>query len=195
MGEAKRKSDALRAAMLIECSQWSKPPSDIERAALDELIAMPSVRAVRATAQNLQMMGMSAKDCHENCHWYAKNDPSGEWQHVFGWWMQPSALVLHSVIRRGDEYVCITPQADPAVGAQFTFIPDEAITPEKNGDHFLLLRKGQNHHPGLRFDPAATIEYMSKVKGRLKSGMKPFVAWEIDYTGAQFEVFGGDDAP
>lgn len=187
MGEAKRKSEAMRAAMLIECDQWSKPPSDTEKQALDELLAMPSVKAVRATAQNIQMMGMNPKDCHENCTWYATNDPSGEWEHVFGWWIQPNALVLHSVIRRGDDYVCITPQVDRAVGAMFTFIPDAAITPEQNGDHFLLLRNGQNHHPGLRLDPTATIEYMEKVKVRLNSGMHPFKAWEIEYLGAQFE--------
>lgn len=188
MGEAKRRAEATRTLMLIECDQWSKDPSDEEAAALAELLALPSVIAVRATPENMRQMGMCSKDCHENCHWFADNDPDGEWQHVFGWWKQPSALLLHSVIRRGDQYVCITPQADPGVGNKFTFIPDDAITPEREGDHFQLTRNGHSHHPGVRLDPAATIEYMAKVKTRLETGMNPYQAWEIDSLGAQFET-------
>jgi hypothetical protein len=187
MGDAKKKFEALRALMREECDQWSKPPSDEEQATLQELLELPAVRAVRATPENLAVMGMTAKNCHENCAWYADNDPGGEWEHVFGWWMQPSALVLHSVIRRGDKYVCITPQADPAVKNDFLFIPDDAITPEKADDHYLLLRNGVSHHPGLRLDPQATIEYMAKVKERLSTKMNPYHAWQIDYLGAQFD--------
>lgn len=187
MGEAKRKADAMRAMMLVECDQWSKPPSDVEKEALDEILALPAVEAVRASAHDLQKMGMNPKDCHDNCRWYAQNDPAGEWEHIFGWWKQPSALVLHSVICRADEYVCITPQADPAVGNNFTFIPDPAIALAQDGDQVVLLRNGQNHYPGLRLDPVATIEYMAEVRARLQSGMPPFKAWEIDYLGAQFD--------
>ena len=178
MGEAKRRADELRAALLREADRWDFPPSDWERETVTELDALPRVTSVRAPAEQLKWARMKARECHANAGWYADNDPNGEWKHVVGWWPQGDIFILHSVVRRAGDLLCVTPQ-EWDVPERFPFIPDEQIEARDEEDRRAFYRRGHKLPVGLRRDPAAQIEAMNLMGSRLASGVKPRQAMEL----------------
>jgi hypothetical protein len=179
MGEAKAKRERLRAVMLDECEKWSFPPSVAEAQAVAEVGQLPSVTARRVPERDIAYMRMPGKECHANCAWYADNDPDKATRHVIGWWRQPGAFVLHSVVERAGQYFCITPQL-PDTPETFEFIPDPAVEGRQEGEVRRFYRNGHPCHPGLRFDPPWTIRYMEAVKARLLAGVHPMRAGEVE---------------
>lgn len=177
MGEAKRKREQLRQLMLRETDQWSFPPSPEEAALVAKLDVLPSVTARRVPEDQIAYMRMPGKECHANCAWYASNDPEGKARHVLGWWRQPEAYVLHSVIERDGQHVCITPQLQ-GTPATFEFVPDAEIEVRDEGDVRVFYRDGRRWHPGVRARPQEMIEHMEKVRRRLRAGGNPYKAWE-----------------
>jgi hypothetical protein len=172
LGEAKVKRERLRATLLDECDRWSAPPSADEDAAREAVAALPVVKVRRLPADQIAYMRMPGRECHANCAWYAENDPERKTEHVIGWWIQPGADVLHSVIKRDGGYFCLTPQlaGTPEV---FDFVPDPEIEAREEGEYRAFYRNGFRCVPGIRFDPAETIRYMEWMREKLLAGVNP----------------------
>ncbi|MFC3579098.1 hypothetical protein [Sphingomonas hylomeconis] len=178
MGEAKHKEAVLRAALLVECDLWDKPGTPEEATAVAEIRRLPIERAERAPADELAWGRMPARECHANAIWYSENDPSGQTEHVVGWWLQGDIFMLHSVIRAAGRYICITPQ-EWDVPSIFPFIPDPKITWIAEGDFRRYVRDEYPIGAGLRADPAAHRVAILLMRERLNAGMKPRRAMEL----------------
>jgi hypothetical protein len=178
VGEAKRKEERLRAALLVECDLWDRPGSAWEAQLVEEIGQLEIVAAERAPADQLEWGGMQPRECHANSIFYSRNDPTGASKHVLGWWVQGDLLVLHSVIENDGRYICITPQ-ESDVPAVFPFIPDPAIEAREEGDHLEYYRNGQPITAGLRQDPVAHRASIVLMRERLLGGMKPWRAMHL----------------
>jgi hypothetical protein len=178
MGEAKRREQKLKAALLAECDRWDRPGTDWERLLVEELRELEFVKAQRAPADQLEWGRMQIRECHANAIFYTGNDPSRETKHVLGWWIQGDIFVLHSIIESGGQFICITPQ-ERGVPDIFPFIPDPKIEARAEGDLLHYYRNGQAIDAGLRTDPDAHRAAMILMRKRLLSGMKPWPAMQM----------------
>lgn len=178
MGEAKRREAILRAAILQECDLWDRPGTEWEARLVAEIRQLPVVVGERAPPHEMAWGGMRPRECHANCIFYAKNDPTGISKHVLGWWLQGDLLVLHSMIENGGRYICITPQ-EKDVPDVFPFIPDAKIQTVEDGEHFDYLRDGEPIVAGLRPDPEGHRAMIHLMRERILSGMKPYRAMTL----------------
>ncbi len=180
--EARRRREKLKAMMLDEVADWTRPASVEETALLAEVERLPIVTVERMPAERLSWMRMEPRKCHVNCDWYERNDPEAAWKTVAGWWLQPYGVYMfHSVVRRGNAYACITPQA-VNVPDIFEFAPDpEAVRVEDATGRSSFQRRGERMPVMVRRDPERTIRAYTLVKERILAGMDPMKAGEIDW--------------
>lgn len=177
MGEAKQRREKLRASMLAQADDWSRPPSAWEAELVEELLDMPAVRVPRLPATDITWMGMPANECHANTRWYERNDRTGQAKSVSGWWLQGLDFVLHSVLGNQGQYRCITPSAGGET--EIIFIADPKIEWVETGDVYSPRRNGQFVGLGVRRFPAFTRALNETVRARLLAGMDPYRALEF----------------
>ncbi|MGY4569827.1 MULTISPECIES: hypothetical protein [Bradyrhizobium] len=178
MGQAKARREALRQQMLEEGKRWDFPPTPWEAAICAELKDESRVVAVsRAPADQLAWMRMPDKKCHDNVRRYVENDPLRKTRAVVGWWVQWPDFVLHSVIERGGQLICITPTRFDE--SDFPFIPDPKISWLEDGDVYSAVRDGRVIGPGVRAFPTFTMARNAIVRERLIAGVDPFKAIEF----------------
>lgn len=173
MGEAKKRRLRQREDALRVLDQWAVTPTAGERATLAAIQSLPVVRVERVPSALIAYMRMKERLCHDNCAWYEKNDPSGEWKAVTGWLMDQTTgnYVLHAVIRSASgDYRCITPTPQVSI-QQFDFIPDPAIVTTRDEDgYFRHVREGYVLGAGIRPDPAKTIARIEVARARIMAG-------------------------
>lgn len=175
MGESKRKLEAVRKLFLDEFKKWAFPITDWEVKTVEQIRNLPVVRARRYPDDALEWMRMPARECHANARFMQDNDPEGRLKQVTGWWLQEGNYVLHSVVDQYGTYMCVTP-APLHREYEFDFIPDPKIEWRDEGDHRVAYRDGVKIGPGVRSDPAETLEVLDKIRTRLLSGMNPYEA-------------------
>lgn len=170
MGEAKQKAAEQRDGVRIMMEKWAGPDLPGEADIAREIETLPSEWVNRAHRTDLARSGMKAGECHGNCIWYEKNDPLKQHKRVTGWVIDEinGVLMLHSVVKRGDEMICITPTLDGTDGCEFRPDPDIAMS-EENG-RMVFDRKGVRIGVGIRRDPAKTRQKAAKVIAALDAG-------------------------
>lgn len=179
MGEAKLRRKREKAMLLSEWADWTRPPTPEEALLVAEIDKLPTVTVQRQPVEALTWGRMKAKECHANCQWYEDNDPNGEHKAVRGWWKQPNGIhMLHSVIRRGDDYACITPGPPPDF---YQFAPDPEIL-FVNDERGSLKRRGQIPPKFVRSDPERTIKAYTLLAQRINAGMDLVKAEQIDWS-------------
>ena len=173
MGEAKRRTSAMRKMLIAEAKGWCFPPSEEEAKTLLEIQKICPITVYRISQDQLDYMRMKPKECHTNCMFYVENDPFKAYEHVIGWINAGGAFILHSVLKRAHEYSCITPMPYHITPDVFDFYPDEHIRMEAN-EHTGVFEfwRGEYCLPkGVREDPVAAIAQFSKMKDDLESGV------------------------
>lgn len=177
MGEAKLRREQMRAIMLAQADNWSRPASAWEADLVAELLDMPVVHVPRLSAEDIAWMGMPPNECHANTRWYEANDPTGQAKAVSGWWVQGLDFVLHSVLGNKGQYRCITPSRGGET--ELFFIPDPKIAWVERGERLAPLRNGQEVGLGVRRFPAFTTALNDIVRQRLVSGINPYQAMQF----------------
>lgn len=159
---------------MIDLDEWAFPATDWEAEMVRQIESLPAVTAHRVSAARLKWMRMKPRQCHANAVFMERNDPAGKMCRVIGWMPDSGVYVLHSVVRHGGGYACVTP-VDPRLGlsSRFAFIPDPAIEARRVGDHECYYRGGVAIGPGLRADPTRTLADIEEVRRRLRAG------WEV----------------
>lgn len=177
MGEAKRKSEALRRSMLGEMDLWTRPASEYELQLATEISNMTVVIVNRPPREDIIRHGMRPQECHQNCISYCQLDPEGKSTLVSGWWIRGDNYVSHSVIEREGQLFCVTPYIWEE--RQFRFIVDPMIT-WKDGPNGTVISKrdGRPLELRVRTDPERTIQQCKDIRDLVIKGMEPFKAWE-----------------
>lgn len=172
MGEAKRKLENIRKALLGELEKWSFPATEWERNAIKEILAMTSSSVTPFSHAQMLSMNMKPQQCHVNASEYARLDPEKKTEHLIGWWVQSERLILHSVVRRDGRLNCLTPSAF-GHDESFQFIHDPRIEVQDEGVRKFMLRDGTRIGPGLRMDPETLMAKYASWKSRLLAGESP----------------------
>jgi hypothetical protein len=175
LGEAKKKREIMRQAILEGLDEWSFPVSQWEKRSVAEIQSLPRVKVNRYPDEVLSYMRMPARRCHENAHFMQNNDPEGKIKHIVGWWVQGEDFVLHSVVLQGDQYVCVTPAPLESENT-FEFVPDEKIEWRDEGNVRTAYRDGVAIGKGLRADPEKTLAELDEIRGQILSGADPYDA-------------------
>lgn len=173
MGAAKRKREELRKALLEEMDKWSFPSTEWETRTVEEIRKLPVVKVRRYPDDTLAWMRMPPRQCHANARFMQENDPERRARQVTGWWVQEGDYLLHSVVARDGEYLCVTP-APLHQDDLFDFIPDPKIEWREEGDHRVAYRDDVEIGPGVRSDPVGTLAKIEEMRARLLSGMNPY---------------------
>ncbi|MDG2531280.1 hypothetical protein [Caulobacter endophyticus] len=170
MGEAKRKADQQRAEIRAMMEKWAGPDIPGEADIASQIEALPSEWVNRADRAQLEWAGMKVGDCHANCIWYERNDPRGDHKRVTGWIVDDvnGVYMLHSIVKRGDEAICITPTLDGTDGCTFRADPDVIMT-EEDG-RIVFHRKGTRIGVGIRRDVEATRKKSAQIIAALEAG-------------------------
>ena len=177
MGQASRRREAVRAAMLPHLAAAARPPCVTETALRRVLAGMPHATVPRAGAAVLAAMGMEPMDCHENSRAFAADVPGAEW--VLGWWDLGHAWTLHSVVRVRGSLVCVTPPPRPDCAGTLAYVADPALTVsvEERGDAlvFSFARDGSpvDGFPLVRKAPDALRTAAERMQADLAAGADP----------------------
>lgn len=172
MSQAKVNRVRRRDEAINFSKQWLFEETDWESQQVKEILHLPVVEVQRAPPEQLAYARMALNKCHENVRWQVKNDPDRLSVAVSGWWLQWPNFVLHSVVARGGQLVCITPNA---LGEQsFAFIVDNQIEWREDGEVFSAYRNGGKIGPGLRAFPKVTIKQTSMYLERLTPNADPY---------------------
>ena len=176
MGEAKRRENALREMMIKEFQGWQFKMQPDEIVAYNEIEKLKTVIVKRYPEDKLEYMRMKPKLCHDNCEFLVENDPNKETIQVVGWLNAGHALVLHSVIRRGEEYFCVTPPPIDGIPEIFSFRPDPEIRMKKNksGTKFDFYRNEYCLPKGIRREPERVIGIFFNLEKKLVNGANPY---------------------
>ena len=177
MGDAKRKLENVRRALLREIESWAFPATEWEARTVAEVRALPVVTVQRYPDEALAQMRMPPRQCHPNARFMQENDPERRLKHIVGWWPQGGNYVLHSVVDQYGKYICVTPA--PFHPASFEFIPDPKIAWQDEGDRRIAYRDCVPIGPGIRIDPARTVAEIQLIKAKLLSGMDPYEAFRF----------------
>jgi hypothetical protein len=179
--EAKLRREQLKARILAEVSDWTRPASAEEEKLAAEIAKLPAVTVRRESGSRLRWAWMKPGQCHTNCRWYEENDPNRTFKAVAGWWKQPHGIyTFHSVVTDGEHYVCITPGLGPDE-LEFEFSPDPEVERIIDSDrHGTFRRRGLPVPRFVRGDPARSIKAGHIIMERLAAGMDPVKAGEID---------------
>jgi hypothetical protein len=177
MREKKQDRAALRRTILQKSIEWNFPPSDWEAKLCAEIEKRPIVWVPRAPPEQLAWARMKVNACHTNVRWYAENDPEKKSRVVTGWWVQDPNYVLHSVVERDGQLICITPSHSGET--KIPFIPDSEIEWTVRAKVYCAFRNGREIGPGIRKFPALTMALISIICKRLRSGGNPYKASEF----------------
>lgn len=177
MGQAKRRREELRLAMLEKGKDWDFPPSQWEADVCSELKEEDVIVVPRVPPDQIAWMRMPANQCHANVRWYVENDPQKSSRAVVGWWVQWPNFVLHSVVAEAGNFFCITPSS--FYETEIPFIPDPKISWIADGGVFSAMRNGQKIGPGVRKFPAFAIAQNAIVRERLLRGGDPIRACDF----------------
>jgi hypothetical protein len=173
MGEAKRREKEMSDRVRTILEKWSFEPTHAEADAVLEIDAIPPVRVERVDNRQLFRQGMERGACHANCDFYEKADLEQRWKRVTGWISDDlnGLYILHSIVQRGDERICITPQDDER--PFLTFRPDPAVERVPDDKRYFWKRNGVLVTVGFRRDPAKTIAANRRLIGLLNAGEPP----------------------
>jgi hypothetical protein len=177
MGEAKRKRERLRAMMIKKTQDWMLPATDFEADLAKSILDLPVRRVPRLDSAAIAYMRMPANECHANVGWYARNDPTGQSVQVTGWTVEWPDFTLHSVLRRGSELMCITPNA--VMGGEIAFKQDERINWVEDAEHYSPRIDGLEVPSNIRMFPEFTIARSQFVLRQLERVKNPYDALEI----------------
>ena len=163
--------EAIDGYVAFNIENMAFPASPAEAETLAKVIALPRVTVSRVPNQYLLAMGMAPYDCHRNCSSYAGSDPDGILKHVWGWIIEGSDLILHSVVERNGVWRCLTPQYIDAP-ARFTFVPDMVIEWRDNTDGSRTpYRDGIKLPDTLRKYPDDHIRMRDRFRELINSGV------------------------
>lgn len=165
--------EEVRSAFVAEIEKWAFPMSDWEVRVVQEIKQMPVVTVERYPDDALAYMRMPPRQCHKNASFMEENDPECRIKQVTGWWPQEGQYVLHSVIVRDDQYICVTP-APLHSTRRFDFIPDAKIKWRDEGEVRVPYRDGVKIGPGVRDDPEKTIVELGLMREKLLSAKNPY---------------------
>lgn len=155
---------------------WQFPASVHEQRIVAEL-QKADVRLVeRADPAVLQWMRMPPMECHANALFIQRNDPEKKMRRVSGWIVEDGLFVLHSVVRKDRNLICVTPAPLSNGETHFTFIPDARIKWREVDGFMTAYRGGYKIGPGVRVDPAKTLRDVALVLERLADGLSKYDA-------------------
>lgn len=178
LGEAKRKTDALRRSMLAEMDLWMKPPTESERQLAAEIATLPVVTVKRPPREDILRNGMLPQECHQNCVSYCQLDPERKSAVVSGWWIKGDCFISHSVVERDGFLFCVTPFFLDE--REFRFAPDPKIEWHEDGaGRTQSTRDGRSLELMVRANPENTIKQSEEVRVLLLKGMDPLKAWDL----------------
>jgi hypothetical protein len=189
MGEAKVRRAALVADCLKHLEQWSKPATEWERSMAERLSAMDHIWASRLDAHVLSQMRMPKNQCHANAKWFAGKDSTATV--VSGWWLQWPDYVLHSVVLKDGDYMCVTP-VDMG-DSPFPFVPDSEIEWLDDGDVWTATYRSQRLGTGIRRFPEFTLARTKIVRDRIQAGVHPYQA--MQFTDEEMEQLKREHIP
>lgn len=172
--------EAIRASIRRSIDDWAFELSDWEARIVSEIEALPAVTVHRAHPPIWAAHVIRQQYCHHNTHWFARNDPTRSATVVAGWAIDPSGnYPLHSVLRIGAGYQCMTTVMDDA-RTSFRFIPDPGLEASFDGREYRFTRDGREVGVGVRRDPAATLAELRRIAARLDAGVDPRIAVRRD---------------
>lgn len=158
------------------------PATPDEALLADAIGNLDVVKVPRAPADQLAWARMKPRECHANCQFYVNNDPERKTRMMFGWTLDTGVYVLHSVIERDGQIICITPNELDETSIDFRPDPD-LVAKISDQNKFSFSRTGiKVEGYGVRPDPAKTIKLGKYVKKRLLSGMNPYEAIKLPDT-------------
>ena len=164
------------------------PPSAWEAETLNQVLTLPRVTVTRPPPDQLLAAGMAPYDCHRNCAEQEANDPDRRSRHVWGWLINGSDLILHSVVEIGGKWVCLTPQLIPA-SPTFQFIPDPTIEWRDEPGTAIrnAFRNGTPVPDALRKYPELHIRMRDEFFRLVATGVQPYEARQVvdDTLGAE----------
>lgn len=158
--------------ILRDASLFAFPVTEQEKLAYAEVVCLPRVIVTRPPKDQLLAAGMVPYDCHTNCSTQEANDPSKLSRHVFGWMVCDADLILHSVVKMGGQWLCLTPQL-VELASRFEFIPDAHIEWREADDGVSLVayRNGTRLPEALRKDPQQHIKMRKELLSLIASGL------------------------
>jgi hypothetical protein len=158
--------------ILRNSAQFAFPASEWEKKAYQEIVALPRVTVTRPPKDQLLAADMVEYDCHTNCAAQEANDPTKQSRHVFGWMVLGSDLILHSVVKMGSHWVCLTPQL-VELASRFVYIPDPFIEWRNSDDGRSRepYRSGVRLPDALRKYPERHIEMHGELLRLIASGL------------------------
>lgn len=171
MGEAKKNKTELRARVIAELEKHMVPTSPEEDRLNNEIRALQFYSISRFPPDQLAYMRMEPQRCHLNAAAYAKLDPSGESQHVGGWWKRRGIFYFHSVILSQTKLRCVTPHHD---NANLEFAPDFDIEWSAIIDGARHPRRRGVEVPTLVRDfPEEVIAQATEARDKILAGVDP----------------------
>jgi len=171
---------AVEELILRNVEAFAAPATEWEQQAYNEVIALPRVVVTRPPKDELLAADMVPYHCHSNCATQEANDPSGSSRHVFGWMVLGEDLILHSVVKMGSQWLCLTPQT-VELSSRFDFIPDPLIEwrDADDGVSLVAYRHGKELPETLRKDPEHHIRMHSELLKQIASGLSVVEARDI----------------
>ncbi|MCS4240927.1 hypothetical protein M2418_000429 [Rhizobium sp. BIGb0125] len=153
-------------------AQFALPASEWEKKTYQEIIALPRVTVTRPPKDQLLALDMVEYDCHTNCAAQEANDLTKSSHHVFGWMVLGSDLILHSVVKIGSQWFCLTPQL-VELASRFEYIPDPLIEWCSSGDGRSRepYRSGVRLPDALRKHPERHIKMHGELLRLIASGL------------------------
>ncbi len=157
--------------ILRNAALFASPITEWEKQAYTEVISLPRVIVTRPPKDQLLAAGMVPYDCHTNCFTQEANDPTKMSRHVFGWMICDADLILHSVVKMGTEWLCLTPQL-VGLASRFEFIPDPLIEwrDADDGVSRVPYRRGAQLPDALRKHPEHRIKMHDELLRLIASG-------------------------
>ena len=177
MGEAKVKREQLRATMIEKTRDWMLPATEFEADLAKSILDLPVRLVPRVDQATIASMRMPSNECHANVGWYARNDPTGNTSQVTGWSTQWPDFTLHSVLGKGDQLMCITP--NPVMDREIAFKPDDRIAWVEDSEHYSPRIDGIEVPSNVRMFPDFTIAKCQFVLQQLEIVSNPYDALEI----------------
>ncbi|KXG84339.1 hypothetical protein ATO67_12525 [Agrobacterium bohemicum] len=177
---APKTSLQLDELILRDAALFAFPVTEWEKRAYTEVISLPRVVVTRPPRDQLLAADMVPYDCHTNCSTQEANDPSRLSRHVFGWMVCGSDLILHSVVKMGSQWLCLTPQL-VELAPRFEFVPDARIEwrDADDGVSRVAYRHGKVLPETLRKDPEHHIRMRDELLQLVASGLSVIEARDI----------------
>ncbi len=153
--------------ILSDAWAWDFPATQWEADVVADLADNRVYTIKRFPKEELDRLGMRANACHANVRRIVENNAEAE--AAAGWLVEEPDLAVHSVIKIGEHYICVTPSRSGDETCEF--MPDPKITWTPYGSEMAPVRNGQIiKGPGIRQYPAFTIARFGITRRRLEAG-------------------------